>query len=171
TIFGTVSGDQLSMDCSADDGTTFQMTGSVNGSQELRLTRSDLPGQVLTFTRISESRGRGEISFFLDGLSGTKGRVVLGSDPVSTTTIGNQTVREYRGTWLGVPVNFWSYSTGVSSVVVYNDPLCVTTLYLTNYSPADFTSKTATAVNGSMTVYNTTLKTQIRFKTLPTVSP
>lgn len=172
TFFATVSGGQLTADCVTEDGKTFQMVGAVNGSQGLRLTRSDIAGSTLVFSRIPAApAGRADYTFFLDGLAGTKGTVSLNSTPNSVVTSGSTTIREYKGTWQGVPVVFWSYSSGYGNLLVYVDPLCVMSSGFTSYQPSDFPTKSVTATTGYMTMYNATVRAQLKFKTLPSVSP
>jgi hypothetical protein len=168
----TLSGGRLTADCTTVDGETFQLTGAANGTDGLRLSRSDIASPPLAFAPVPAAPpSRGTVAFYLDGLSGTKGTVSLSDVPNSTQVSGSTTMREYKGTWQGVPVTFWSYSSGVASVVVYLDPLCVMSATFGSYLLSDFPTKTATASSGYMTMYNSTLRTQLKFKTLPQVSP
>lgn len=170
TFYGSCSGGLLTADCTTIDGKTFQLTGTVN--QGLQLTRSDAPGEALKFTRLAApAASRSTMSFFLDGLAGTKGTVTLNATPSSTTVSGSTTIREYKGTWQGVPATFWSYNNGAATLTVFIDPLCIMNANYAAYLPSDFGTKTLTAGSGYMTMYNTSLRAQLKFKTLPIVSP
>jgi hypothetical protein len=172
SFFATASGGRLTADCTTVDGETFQMTGTTSGAEGLRLTRSDVASAPLAFSRLpAASPSRGTVSFHLDGLAGTKGRVTLSDTPNSVQTSGGSTISEYKGTWQGVPVIFWSYSTGSANLVVYIDPLCVMSATFASYRLSDFPSKTLTSGGGNMTMYNVSLRTQLKFRTTPTVSP
>lgn len=166
---GQINGDQVAASCTASDGTEFTLSGTATPTGFV-LTRSDAPGATLTFTLVSPSpaylASRGEASFQMDG-GGTKGRATFNTNPYAV----HGTITEYRGTWNSLPVTFWAYDSGHASVVTSVDALCLQTSSFSGYRLSDFPTKSVTSSAGYMTAYNTTLKTQIKFKTVVTASP
>lgn len=167
---GKVSGNTLTATCELPDGTEFTLSGTANGNKSMTLTRSDIPGTPLTFlpvTLMTPAASRGEVSFKLT-TGGTDGRVVLNDSPVSVQAGGTMT--EYRGTWQGVSVTYWQYSSGYASVVIYVDPVCIITANFNSYRFSNFPTTTVTGA-GRMTMYSSVTRTQIKVAFTPTASP
>ena len=165
---GTVSGNMLTANCTAADGTTFQLSGTSNGDSSFTLTRSDIPGTTLTFLPVAQSGPvkRADTSFILN-TNNSSGRVVMSTSSYSV----QGTLTEYRGTWLGVNVTFWAYFSGYASIVVYVNDYAVSMSNFTSYKLSDFGSASLTASGGRVSVWSPVTKTQFQFKNIATVSP
>lgn len=170
---GTASGNEIDFKCVADDGEEFTLSGRKDSGDTLTLTRSDFPGKPITFRPLAELPGsgsRGPVSFLLT-TGGTNGRVTVESIPASVTSAGGTTISEHKGTWQGVPVIFWAYSSGTANLTIYIDPMCVSSQVFSNYRLSDFGTKTVLAGTGQMTMYSSVTRTQIKYRVTPTVSP
>lgn len=170
---GTASGNQVEATCETPDGGTFKIEGTVASDNSLALTRSDIPGSALAFRAVAPlpaGNTRGDASFLLT-TGGTNGRVTVSTSPSSVTVSGSTTISEHRGTWQGVPVIFWAYSSGTANLTIYIDPMCVSSQVFATYRFADFSTKTVVAGNGQMTMYSSVTRTQIKYKVTPTASP
>lgn len=173
SFLGTASGNAIDFKCETPDGKEFTLSGSKGAGETLTLTRSDLPGQPLTFRPLAELPrvgSRSPVSFLLT-TGGTNGRVTIESEPASKTTSGTTIISEHKGTWAGVPVIFWAYSSGTANLTVYIDPMCVSSQIFANYRLADFGTKTIVAGSGQMTMYSSVTRSQIKYKVIPTASP
>ena len=168
---GTLSGNVLNATCEVFDGTEFTMTGTADGDKSLSLTRSDIPGVVLTFLPVTPlpaaMASRSDASFHFTAGS-TNGRVVISSSPHAIHS--NGTLTEYRGAWLGMPVTYWAYSSGYASCVIYVDPMCIITSNFAVYKLTDFPTATVTGT-GQMTMYSSVIKAQVKVKITTTGSP
>jgi len=168
TFGGTIRGDQVNLNCLNDDGTTFTMTGTSNGDVGFQLTRSDIPGTVLTFSPVTPAKVRAsaDVSFTLN-VTGTSGRCVLSDQPFSS----NAQLNEYRGIWQGLKVTFWSYTSGYANIVVYINDYAIDSIVLPVYRLSDFSSVTKNANSATMNVYSPVTKVVMKFGAVATVSP
>jgi len=167
TFDGTISGDSVTLNCQNDDGTSFTMTGTGNG-QGFQLTRSDIPGTVLNFTPVTPlaPKGRADVSFNLN-VTGSSGRCVL-SDSAYSSSNG---LTEYRGTWQGLKVTFWAYSSGYANIVIYVNDYAIDSLSYASYRLTDFTTVSKNSSNGYMNVYSPVTKVILKFGAVGAVSP
>jgi len=171
---GTVSGKTLTATCEAVDGTTFTLTGTANGTS-LQLTRSDIPGTVLNFQPVqplSPAATRADTSFNLKtggstGSTGSTGRVTLSTSPYSV----QGTMTEYRGTWLGLNLTYWAYSSGYASMVIYCNDYAVETANFNTLRISDLGTVTQIGTSGRISVYSPVTKSQFHFPNISTVSP
>ncbi len=174
TFVGTVSGNKLSASCETPDGVSFDMTGTAN-STGFQVTRSDIPGVVLNFqpvTPMPQKGSRADTSFNLStgsstGSYGTSGRVTISTSPYSV----QGTLTEYRGTWLGLNVTFWSYSSGFASVVTYCNDYAVNTANFANYKLSDFATARLSTTAGRTSVYSAVTRSQFQFPNQSNASP
>jgi len=169
TFDGTISGNSVTMNCGNDDGTSFTMTGTANGDQGFKLTRSDIPGTVLNFTPVAAPavKTRANVSFNLNA-NGSSGPCVL-SDQAYSSANG---ITEYRGTWQSCKVTFWAYSSGYANIVVYVNDYAIDNITVSSYRLSDFTTATKTASSASISLYNPISKVVMRFGGgVTTVSP
>ncbi len=166
---GTISGSNVSMDCSNNDGSSFTMTGTSAGNKGFQLTRSDIPGVVLNFTPVtppSSPKSRADVSFNLN-VNSSSGRCTISDQYYSTNTA----MTEYRGTWLGCKVTFWSYASGYAAIVIYVNDYAIDNVTLSTYRLSDFSTVTKPASSGRVTAYNPTSRTNINFGSGASVSP
>jgi hypothetical protein len=165
---GSIVGGVASATCEASDGTVFQLNGTVNGDASLSLTRSDTPG-LLNFTPVLQQgpTGRATTSFNLNS-NGSNGRVSLSTTPYS---VQGGTMTEYRGTWLGLNVTFWSYSNGYATLVTYINDFAINTASFSSYKLTDFGTLNVTSSSGQIAVYSAVTKSQFKYKTVSQVSP
>ena len=165
---GTVTKNSINATCVAEDGTVFQLSGTANGDSSFSLTRSDLPGTVLTFLPVTQSGPvkNADTSFVLNA-AGSSGRLVMSTTPFSV----QGTLTEYRGTWLGLNATFWAYSSGYASIVIYVNDFAISTSNFSNYKLSDFGTAKLTAGSGRVSVYSTVTKAQTQFGNLASVSP
>ena len=168
TFDGTISGDNVTLTCLNDDGTSFTMTGTSNGDSGFKLTRSDIPGTVLSFTSVPPPRvtSLATVSFNLN-VTGTSGRCNLSDQPYSRQ--GNMT--EYHGTWQGLTVIFWAYDSGYANIVIYINDYAIDSLTYASYKLSDFTSVTKNSNSGYVNVYSPVTKVILKFGAVGTVSP
>ena len=170
---GTAAGNHVEATCEAPDGGSFKIEGTLEGDNELTLTRSDIPGSAVAFHSVAplpQPKVKSPVSFMLT-TGGTNGRVTVESEPASKTTSGTVTIAEHKGSWHGVPVIFWAYSTGTANLTIYIDPMCVSSQVFSNYRLTDFGTKTVVAGSGQMTMYSSVTRSQIKYKVTPTASP
>jgi hypothetical protein len=165
---GTINGKNVTMTCNNNDGSSFTMTGTAQGNQGFQLTRSDIPGTVLNFTPVTPAglTARANASFNLN-VTGSSGRCTISDQPYST----NSSMTEYRGTWLGCNVTFWSYNSGYATIVVYVSDFAIDNVTLSRYRLSDFPTFTGAASSGKLTVYSPTSKATISFGGNVSVSP
>lgn len=165
---GTISGNNVSLNCSNNDGSSFTMTGTAQGGQGFHLTRSDIPGVVLNFTLVTPASKptRANVSFNLN-VNSSSGRCTISDQPYST----NSSMTEYRGNWLGCKVTFWSYASGYAAIVIYVNDFCINNVTLMSYRLSDFSSVTKAASSGRVTAYNPTARANINFGGSASVSP
>jgi len=165
---GTIVGDSVMLNCDNDDGTSFTMTGTANGDLGFQLTRSDIPGTVLTFTSVAppKKKASADVSFTLN-TNGANGRCTLSDQPYSNSN----GMTEYRGTWQSCKVTFWAYSTGYASIVVYINDFAIDNVIFASYRLSDFTTVTKTANSANLSIYNPTSKVVMRFGGGASVSP
>ena len=174
TFVGTATGGTLTATCQTPDGVTFDLTGTRNGP-DLQLTRSDIPGIVLNFqpvTAMAPKAGRADTSFNLSigtgtGSTGSNGRVTISTTPYSV----NASMTEYRGTWLGLNVTFWSYNSGYASIVTYCNDYAVNTANFANYKLSDFATAKQSSASGRLSVYSAVTKSQFQYPNQSNVSP
>lgn len=165
---GTISGNSVIATCEAIDGTAFQLSGTVNGDTSLQLTRSDIPGVVLNFTQVAPPKSKGlTVTSFNMNTNGSTGRVSLSTSPYSV----QNGMTEYRGTWLGLNVTFWSYSNGFATIVTYINDYAINTASFSSYKLADFGTLSLTSNSGQIAVYSAVTKSQFKYKTVTQVSP
>ncbi len=165
---GTISGNDVSMNCSNNDGSSFTMTGTAQGDQGFHLTRSDIPGVVLNFTLVTAANKatRADVSFNLN-VGSSSGRCTISDQPYSA----NSSMTEYRGNWLGCKVTFWAYTSGYAAIVTYVNDYCINNVTLSSYRLSDFSSVSKAASSGRVTAYNPTSRTNINFGGGASVSP
>jgi len=166
---GTSSNGELFATCEAVDGTEFTMTGKKSGST-LNLTRSDIPGVTLAFQPITPSpkRGNADVNFtFNTGSTNAKG--VMSNSPYSIQAGG--TMYEYRGSWNGLNVTYWYYTSGYGTVVFYIDPFCILTVNFNKLKIADFGSATLSSNSGQLVMYSSIIRQQVKFPGSGTLSP
>jgi hypothetical protein len=166
---GTVTNGAVNATGDIDSGGTFQLTGTDDGDAGFHLTRSDLPGVVLNFTKVAApTKGsRATVTFKLDG-NGTSGQCALSDQPFSSTN----GITEYRGTWQSCKVTFWSYSTGYANIVIYVNDFAIYNITLASYRLSDFASVTKAASSASLSIYNPISKVVMRYNAAAsTVSP
>ncbi|MDR3690720.1 MAG: hypothetical protein P4L46_15185 [Fimbriimonas sp.] len=171
---GTLNGPSAAATCEAADGTVFQLSGTVNGNSSLQLTRSDIPGVVLNFTPVTpmSPNRRADTSFNMatsGASSGSSGRVTISTTPYSVQ--GGGTMTEYRGTWLGLNVTFWSYSSGYASIIVYVNDFAISSINFASYRLSDFGTSSQSSSNARVTVYSPVTKSQVQFPNAAKVSP
>jgi len=168
TFDGTISGDNVTLTCLNDDGTSFTMTGTSNGDSGFKLTRSDIPGTVLTFTPVPQPAvtSLADVSFNLN-VTGASGRCVISDQPFSSSN----GLTEYRGTWQGLKTTFWSYSSGYANIVIYVNDYAIDSLNFATYRLSDFASVTKGSNTGYMNVYSPVTKVILKFGAVGTVSP
>ena len=165
---GTINGDSVTLNCVNDDGTTFTMAGTANGDNGFKLTRSDIPSTALSFTPVASPaiQERAEVSFNLN-TTGASGRCVFSDQPYASYT----GMTEYRGTWQGLKVTFWAYSTGYANIVIYVNDYAIDSLSYSTYRLSDFSSVTKSCSSGCMNVYSPVTKQILKFGAVGTVSP
>jgi len=144
------------------------MTGTSNGDQGFQLTRSDIPGTVLNFTPVAppKFKAHADVSFNLN-VTGTSGRCVLSDQPFSSSN----GLTEYRGTWQGLKVTFWSYSSGYANVVIYVNDYAIDSLNYSAYRLSDFSSVSKNSSSAYMNVYSPVTKVILKFGAVGAVSP
>jgi len=159
SLVGSITGDSVTVECINSDGTEFQMTGT-QGSNGFQLTRSDIPGTVLSFTLEAPSpRFRADSTSSVQtkltlGLGGTSGKLTF-----STTAYSVQgPMTEYRGTYAGVPATFWQYNTGLAKIVLSIDPITVDTATYNSLRLTDLPTVTVSSSSAFMTSYSTVTK-------------
>lgn len=135
------------------------MTGT-QGSNSFQLTRSDIPGTVLSFTLETPSpRFRAESTSSVTtkltlGLGGTTGKLTF-----STTAYSVQgPMTEFRGNYAGVPATFWQYNTGLAKIVLSIDPITVDTATYNSLRLTDLPTVTVSSSSAFMTSYSTVSK-------------
>jgi len=167
---GKVSGTTVSATCEAIGGTEFELTGTVNSASTMQLTRSDIPGTVLNFTLVKPQnpKARADTSFNMN-TNGSNGRVTMSTNPFSVQ--GGGTMTEYRGTWLGLNVTFWAYSSGFATIVTYINDFAISTANFANYKLSDFGTASQTSSSGQVSVYSGVTKSQFKYRTTTQVSP
>lgn len=165
---GTINGDNVVLNCAGDDGSAFTMTGTSNGDSGFRLTRSDIPGTVLIFTSVAPPavKSFANVSFNLN-VTGASGPCVLSDQPFSSSN----GMTEYRGTWQGLKVTFWSYSSGYANIVIYVNDYAIDSLNFASYRLSDFSTATKTSSSGYMNAYSPVTKVILKFGAVGTVSP
>lgn len=174
TFEGSIAGNRLTATCQTPDGATFDFAGTTSGTG-LQLTRSDIPGTVLNFqpvTPMPQKSSRADTSFNLSiggttGSTGSSGRVTLSTSPFSV----QGTLTEYRGTWLGLNVTFWAYSSGYASIVTYCNDYAVNTANFSSYRLSDFATARVSSGSGRLSVYSAVTKSQFQFPNQSNVSP
>jgi len=168
TFDGTISGDNVVLNCDNDDGTSFTMTGTSTGDSGFQLTRSDIPGTVLNFTPVTPApvKAFADVSFNLN-VTGTSGRCTISNQPYSTQS----GMTEYRGTWQGLKVIFWAYSSGFANIVIYINDYAIDSLTLASYRLSDFSAVTKNTNSGYVNVYSPVTKVILKFGAVGTVSP
>jgi hypothetical protein len=165
---GSITGNAVHATCETVDGAEFTLDGTAHGDVDLQLTRSDIPGTVLSFDAVrgSAPAARADLTFNLNTGS-TNARVTLSGTPYSSTNL----MTEYRGTWSRVPVTFWAYPSGFASIVIYADPQCINVSNFASYKITDFPSATKNSDVSQTSTYSTVAKTQLKFRGTVTVSP
>lgn len=91
----------------------------------------------------------------------------MSTDPYSI----QGTMTEYRGTWLGLNVTFWSYSNGYATIVTYINDYAINTASFSSYKITDFGTLSLTSSSGQIAVYSAVTKSQFKYKTVTQVSP
>jgi len=167
SFIGKIQGTSITADCEAVDGTEFQLTGTANGDASFALTRSDIPGTLLTFTPVQQSGlvQRANVTFTLN-TSGTSSQVVLSTSPYST----QGTLTEYRGTWKGLNLTFWSYSSGYASLALQVNDWAIGTINFSPFKISDI-GATLSSVSGNVQMWSPVSKTMYKFGTSGSVSP
>ena len=168
TFEGTKIGDAVTMNCQNDDGTSFTMTGTANGDNGFQLTRSDIAGTVLAFTPVAAPKhiAAADVSFNLN-VTGSSGRCVISDQPYSV----QGTLTEYRGTWQGLKVIFWAYSTGYSNIVIYVNDYAIDSLNFASYRLSDFSSASKNSSSAYLNIYSPVTKAIVKFGAVGAVSP
>jgi hypothetical protein len=168
TFDGTMVGNSVTMNCQNDDGTSFTMTGTANGDSGFQLTRSDIPGTTLTFTPVAPPKvqAHADVSFNLN-TTGASGRCVISDQPYSNSN----GLAEYRGTWQGLKVTFWAYSSGYANLVIYVNDYAIDSLSYSSYRLSDFSTVSKNSSSGYMNVYSPVTKVIIKFGAVGAVSP
>ena len=165
---GKLTGTSINAECETGDGTQFQLTGTANGDASFNLTRSDIPGVVLTFLPVKQMSPVhfADTSFILNS-SGTNARAVVSTSPYSS----QNGLLEYRGTWNGVNLTFWSYSSGYASLAVQVNDWAIGTLNFTNYKITDTGTAKLNSASGNVQMWSPTAKVMFKFGTSGSVSP
>jgi len=168
TFDGTITGDSVTLNCDNDDGTSFTMTGTADGNGGFQLTRSDIPGTVLNFTSVAAPKHKSlaDVSFNLN-VTGTNGRCVLSDQPYSNSN----GLTEYRGTWQGLKVTFWAYSSGYANIVIYVNDYAIDSLNYLSYRLTDFSTVSKNSSSAYMNVYSPVTKVILKFGAVGAVSP
>jgi hypothetical protein len=168
TFDGTINGESVTLNCDNDDGTSFTMTGTANGDSGFQLTRSDIPGTTLTFTPVAPPKiqAHADVSFNLN-VTGANGRCVLSDQPFSNSN----GLTEYRGTWQGLKVIFWAYSSGYANLVIYINDYAIDSLSYATYRLSDFSTVSKNSNSGYMNVYSPVTKVILKFGAVGAVSP
>jgi len=168
TFSGTKNGDNVTMNCLNDDGTSFTMTGTANGDSSFSLTRSDLPGTVLNFTPVAVPKAAPttDVSFNLN-VTGSNGRCVMSTQVFSKQ--GGMT--EYHGTWQGLNVIFWAYDSGYANIVIYINDYAIDSLTYASYRFSDFATVSKNSNSGYMNAYSPKTKVILKFGAVGAVSP
>lgn len=99
--------------------------------------------------------------------NGSNGRVTISNNPYSNSN----GLTEYRGTWQGCNVTFWSYNSGYASIVIYINDYAIDNVEVSSYKLSDFGSVTKAASSAKMSVWNPKSKAVMGFATSATVSP
>jgi len=171
---GSIVGNSVSVDCTTSDGTEFQMTGT-QGSNSFQLTRSDIPGTVLTFTfeaADTPSRAIPTSSVSTNctlGTGGSSGKLTINTTPFSVQ--GGGVLTEYRGTYAGVAATFWQYNTGQANIVLNIDPITIDSATYSSLRVTDLPTVTATSSTASLTSYSTTTRTQFKTRHILNLAP
>lgn len=168
TFDGTINGDSVTLDCDNDDGTAFTMTGLAEGDAGFRLTRSDIPGTILNFTPVTPLpvKALAQVSFNLN-VTGTNGRCSLSDQPYSSSN----GLTEYRGTWQGINVTFWSYSSGYANISIQVNDYAIDSLNYASYRLSDFSTVSKNSSSGYVNVYSPATKAILKFGAVGAVSP
>jgi len=169
TFDGTINGDNVTMNCQNDDGTSFTMTGTANGDSGFQLTRSDIPGTTLTFTPVALPKAKAaiaDVSFNLN-VTGASGRCAMSTQVFSKQ--GGMT--EYHGVWQGLNVIFWAYDSGYANIVIYVNDYAIDSLLYATYRLSDFSTVSKNSSSGYMNVYSPVTKRILKFGAVGAVSP
>jgi len=149
-FIGTVNGRTITASCTTTDDVSFQLIGTTGADGSLVLTRSDLPGQPLTFkpVKVGTTGVRSLVTFHFDSLTATSGpdaRIEMSSTP-AIVLFG---VSEYRGKFIPTSsptLNFdcrlVTFPDGKTELKVNMQPATSLTSIFRNYSIKDVTSKT-----------------------------
>jgi hypothetical protein len=168
TFDGAITGGTVTFNCQNDDGTSFTMSGTANGDLGFQLTRSDIPGATLTFTPVAapKVKSQADVSFNLN-VTGTSGRCTISDQPFSSSN----GLTEYRGTWQGLKVTFWAYSSGYATISISVNDYAIDNLTYASYRLADFSTVSKNSSSGYMNVYSPLTKTIVKFGAVGAVSP
>jgi len=165
---GTAESGHLTATCTNGAGLDFALSGSVLSNGSLSLTRSDIPGTILTFSPVAapQTKSRAEASFNFYGGS-SSGRVTI-----STTPYANHgDFREYRGTWRSLPITFYSFDSGNGQLAIPTNDHSQAMITFFNYRISDFGTKTVNSVTAYTHAYSTVTKQFTSYGFTGTASP
>ncbi len=105
TFGGSISGKNVTAVCALSDGGTFQLVGIANGDAGMKLTRSDIPGNVLAFKPVAGTAamttGTFKITYTL-GLAYASN--MTGTAIFQSTPFDYGYMQQFSGTWQSFPI-------------------------------------------------------------------
>ncbi|WP_025228317.1 hypothetical protein [Fimbriimonas ginsengisoli] len=118
-LSGTIEGTTVHLTCLANNGATFTLDGTVKPNNVLSLTRSDVGGAALEFAPITRplpaTRATRNFTFGCGESGDAKSVASIDTAPTYVFASG---AKQYKGTWLGFPVEFTTFTDGKAYITV-----------------------------------------------------